>query len=316
MRTTHAIALLCSLGLAGCPDDPATHDTSDTHDTSNGDSADTETNDTDTDTADTETNDTDTVDTETNDTDTADTRDVPDIAPGVWPWPAETITVPASASWRATLSYPSDPFATNAPIWDRPTPRWVKFLVFTGDPSRIYFQDTKTLATHHAFATTLPPFTGMTQADLDRVTLDDSMDKKAILGAVLLPSLMDRRDDTFPLREVGVQLLGHDPYSLHVARTVLELVRDHITVDDDGAPPAVFYFPTPDQYDTARADADLFDALGHPVDSAHRWDRGPTCHTTGWAVGRLVVDADQAISKKPSPRAPRPPLGSARSAAS
>jgi len=282
------LAVGLALTLTGCPDDGDTSDTTDISDLSDT----TDTSDL-SDTTDTsEVSDTDTTDS----LDTSDTHDVPDIEPGVWPWPEETITIAPSKDWRATIAYPDDDFFAAQLGWDRPMPRWIKFVVFTGDPTRIFFQDTASLPTHLDFASILPPFDGFTQADLDRATLDNSPEKQAILGAVLFsPRPWTGMPGPLALREVGVQLVGHDPYTFHIARTVLDLVAASFTSSDGGATPDVFYFPTPHQAEVARADADLFDAVGHPVATPYRWDPNASCYTTGWAVGRLVHLESEAI---------------------
>jgi hypothetical protein len=286
---TTLLAVGLALTLTACPDDPKRSD--DTHDSDATDTSDSvdvpDMTDT-PDSADTS----DTADT----LDTSDTRDVPDIAPGVWPWPEATITVAPSKSWSETIAYPDDDFLSAQLAFDRPMPRWIKFVVFTGDPTRVYFQDTTALPTHLEFASTLPPFDGFTQSELDQVTLDNSLEKQAILGAVIYsPRPWTGVPGPLALREVGVQLVGHDPYTFHIARTVLDLVASKLTSSDGGATPDVFYFPTPHQAEVARADADLFDAVGHPVATAHRWDPNATCYTTGWAVGRLVHVPSDAV---------------------
>ncbi len=291
------LAVGLALTLTACPDDPDRSDTSDTPDTP--DTVDTSDG---SDTLDSDATDTsDALDapdmSDTSDTaDTSDTHDVPDIAPGVWPWPEATITVAPSKDWSETIAYPDDDFLSAQLAFDRPMPRWIKFVVFTGDPTKVYFQDTTALPTHLEFASTLPPFDGFTQAELDQVTLDNSLEKQAILGAVLYsPRPWTGVPGPLALREVGVQLVGHDPYTFHIARTVLDLVASKLTSSDGGAIPNVFYFPTPHQAEVARADADLFDAVGHPVATPHRWDPNATCYATGWAVGRLVHLSSDAV---------------------
>lgn len=263
-------ALLLALALTACPDDPAvapdTSDTSDAPDTSDTpDAPDTS------DVSDTDTND-------TNDTrDTADT----DTSPGVWPWPITPVTVPSGA-WRHDLSFPDDPFLTSATSSNGPRPRWVKFLVFTSDPSKIHFQDMATHPTHFAFAKTLPMFASMDEATFATAAFGPLDEREVIVGHVLYPPVpWTASPGPFAPREVGLTLLGDPPYPPVVVDTLRELVAAHISADDDAQDPSVLYMPSAQQA-----------AQGEDAASPTRWDEYAACYATGWAVGRLVASDD------------------------
>lgn len=267
-RLTPAIVAL--LTLAACPDDAAT-DTSDT-----GTEVDSDTPDT-SDTSDTS---------DTGDgSDTTDTGEV-DINPGVWPWPLDPVTVPAG-SWKAALAFPDDDYLADAVSSNGPRPRWVKFLVFTSDPSKVYFQDSKAHPTHFEFAQTLPPFSAMDKTAFEAATLGALDTRKAIVGHVLYPPRpWTASPGPFAPREVGVTLLGDPPYPAHVVQTVLDLVGSFVTANDAAADPEVLYFPTPQQLEASR-----------PLSpsASTRWDEYATCYATGWAVGRLVEHDDPVV---------------------
>ncbi|MFO0746676.1 MAG: PEP/pyruvate-binding domain-containing protein [Myxococcota bacterium] len=270
LRTSLA---LCVLLFAGCPDDGSGRDAADgaTDATSDADAAPDGSDATDA----------------TGDVPSDATSDAPDVPVTSWPWPAESITVAPSAHWKADLGFPEETFRAAPVIYDPPQPTWVKFVVLTGDPTRIFFQESTTYPFHYDFAKAeLPPFAGMSPEAFDAATLDNSMAKKAVLGAVLYaPEGSGGADQR---REIGIQLVGRDPYPYVVTETVLALVRAHVTVNDGGAPPAFFYFPTFEQTDAAALDAARLEAAGFPVSSPERWALGDTCYATGWALGRLV----------------------------
>ncbi|MCB9732478.1 MAG: hypothetical protein H6745_07695 [Deltaproteobacteria bacterium] len=286
-RTPIALAVpaILALTLAACPDDGGgggsdTADVTDTvapGDTGGGDTAG-DTGGDDVDTADASDG-SDTADT----ADAADTRDTADTGgPWSWPWPAETLAIPAHASWKTTVAYPTDPFFAVPPDGELSGPRWVKFLVATGDPTRVIFQDSKTYVLHYAFASErIPAFEGLTPSAFDAVTLPND-GKRAILGAVLYAPRVAGRD------EAAVQLVGSDPYDPRVVDAVMDLVRAAIVPAQDAAEPELFYFPTYEQAASVEALADDYAALGIRVDTAARWAGGDLCYADGWAIGRLV----------------------------
>lgn len=279
-RLSIPLFLLASVALGACPDDHGEDvDTGDTNDTRDaGDTPDT--NDT-PDTSDTS---------DTGDTGGTDTRDT-DVEPGEWPWPLGAVTVPADPSWKAAITFWDEPFLAQPLQWEPPSPRWVKFVVLTADPTRVFFQDSNAFPFHADFAIAkLPPFAGLTRAAFDAVTLPNA-GKQAILGAVLFAPATWQGPT---VREVGVQLVGQDPYDTGVALRVLGLVRDAIT--SEGTAPAVFYMPTYEQRAAAEDAAATFAAAGFALSSPERWSDGDVCLVSGWAVGRVVSLAASEVA--------------------
>ncbi|MFT7582314.1 MAG: hypothetical protein ACI9MR_003996, partial [Myxococcota bacterium] len=267
-------------------------DPADTSDTA-ADTADTDdTGDTDTDTADTDTEDTadsDTADSDTADSDTEDTADsdTDTVAPETWPWPASPVSIPASDAWQSGVALPTDGFMYRAP--GGAGARWVKFVVFVGDPTQIFFQDSNRYTLHYDFATAhLPPLQGLDNDAFDAATLYND-EKAAILGALLVPGgYADVK------KEYGVQLAGVDAYPPVVVETIMALVADAIASDD---PRQGFYFPAFEQQMYADAFADAFADRGVTISSTSRWLESNVCYARGWSVGRLVEVAATAIDQ-------------------
>ncbi|TNF37069.1 MAG: hypothetical protein EP329_04095 [Deltaproteobacteria bacterium] len=215
-------------------------------------------------------------------------------APAGWPWPAVHYDVPESTHWTDTLEVPrGSRFFTVA---DRRLGTFLgsfaKLTVLTGDPTRLYLQDIEAYPLHYDFAVThLRPFVGMSRAAFDAATQYDA-GKKAILGVLYLSFEPNPR-------EIGVELVGRDPYPPAVVATVLDLVTERLVVTDGGPPPTVYYFPSVEQRDWARAHRDDFEAAGVRVSGLGRWTDGDLCYGAPWlarteasghrwAVGRLV----------------------------
>lgn len=210
--------------------------------------------------------------------DAADTTADPD-----WPWPRASITVAPDASWKARVRFPDEPFLAPPRSYDVPEPRWVKFTVLTGDPTRVFFQDSAALPFHYDFGRAhLPPLAGLDAAAFDAVTLKNA-GRQAILGAVLFAPTTGA-GPVAP--EVGVQLVSADALAPAVTVTVLELVRG--AIDTTVGPISAFYMPTWAQHDAALAAAPLLAEHGFALASADRWAAGDVCYVQGWALGRLV----------------------------
>ncbi len=280
--TVATVAAVAATAMVGCPDDDrgdaadadaaldsATGDTSEVGDTSRADAAE----------------DTSLADSSTPDT-AADTL-VDTSGPWEWPWPEATVDVPAHASWKGRLLYPDEPFRSAVTSYNDPAPRWVKLTVFTGDPARVYFQDSNAYQLHYEFAKArLPPFDGLSHEAFDQLTLYDSPDRAAILGAVLYAPKAHAR-------EIGVQLVSQDPLDPRVVDVLFDLIVDAVD-PGDGGPVEAFYVPTFEQRAAVEADAAWYAALDIPVSGAERWAQGNACYARGWAVGRLTwVPGDQ-----------------------
>ena len=209
-----------------------------------------------------------------------------------WPWRSPRYDVPPCSSWAATVEVPAGSrfFTDAAPNLGPFLGSWAKFTVLAGDPSRLYFQDIAAYPLHLDFAVThLPPFAGFDRAAFDAATLYDA-DKLAVLGVVYVSF------DPNP-REVGVELVGRDPYPPAVVTTVLDLVASALVVTDGGPPPSLYYFPSYDQAPWVRAHSDAFVAAGVAVSDISRWADGSLCYDAPWSVAAAPSGRDWAIGR-------------------
>lgn len=195
-------------------------------------------------------------------------------------WPqAESATVPAHESWKATLSVTEDPFLSMPEGGDSGSVRWVKFIVLTGSPGDVYFQDTAAYPFHYDFARDrIPAFEGMSRIEFDAATLHDA-GRKAVLGAVLVPL------DAFTYPEYGVQLVSEDDLHPELVEAIMSSVQAHVTAP---AGTRSYYFPSGTSATCVGSKLDDFAARGIQVSSIDRWLVGDACYSPGWAVGRLV----------------------------
>lgn len=266
------------LVIAGCSDDPAND--RDTRDAADGDH---DVDAADGDTAGDGADGADGLDADVEaDGDVLDTDEVEVISD--WPWPLAAITVPPDASWKPRVAFPDEPFLAAQRSYDAPEPRWVKFTVLTGDPTRVFFQDSQALPFHYDFGRQhLPPLAGLDVAAFDAVTLRNA-GREAILGAVIFAPNVPGVGPV--AHEIGIQLVSDDALDPKVTAIVLELVRDHI--DSAVGPLATFYMPTHAQQAAALAAEALLATQGVSLSSVERWASGDTCYVMGWALGRLV----------------------------
>jgi hypothetical protein len=110
----------------------------------------------------------------------------------------------AADDWKNHAVFPADPLLSPEPAWDHFEPRWLKFTLVLAEPGRVHFQDSTKYLFHYDFAVArLAPFQGLSRAAFDAVALRRS-NQQAVLGAVLFAP--------GELREIGIQLVGLDPY--------------------------------------------------------------------------------------------------------
>lgn len=176
------------------------------------------------------------------------------------------------------LNYADEPFRSPEPPFGVEESRWVKFVLRHTSSPRVVFQDSARFAFHYDFAVQqLPEFRGLTRAQFDAVTLHTN-GQQAVLGAVLFPP-------TPTLREIGVQLVGADPYPRESVVAWLDLVRASLGLPEDVR---FLYLPTFEQSGVARQEADWLAARGVTVASPARWAVQDQCYAPGWTLGRLV----------------------------
>lgn len=233
-------------------------------------------------------NDTDTSLSDTNHTDDVDTTDsgdsdtdsnLPDFE---WPVPTAPITIAPHESWKERIEYFDDPFIAGT----YNDVRWVKFSVLMADPSRVIFQNSHTYPFHYHFAAErLAPFSGMSHAEFDNISLYEN-GQQVISGAVLFPPVRSTN-------EIGIQLVRQDAYHPEMVKIVHDLVKSSI---DEPLPQRItpFYFPTFEQTPSTIRWADAYQQRNVTVSSVERWMRGNACYSHGWAYGRLVhIPGDQ-----------------------
>jgi hypothetical protein len=181
-----------------------------------------------------------------------------------------------SPDWRTTIEPSGDLFLARSAGDSLEQLTWVKFIVLAEDPTRIFYQNSRTYPFHFDFATRhIPPFIGMNHGDFDRVTLH-SEGRQALLGTFLRP-LADAS-------EYGVQFASLD--NLPADLVVSVLARVAASVD---APAKAIYFPTGRSSECIGSTRSAYLAAGVEVGSADRWLTTDTCYAPGWAMGKVVL---------------------------
>ena len=194
---------------------------------------------------------------------------------------AQTIT--PSPYWKNQVLFPDDPFRiAGASAND---PGWVKFTILLEpyDPNIVYYQDCQKYTFHYTFASEcLDPFLGMSTLEYEEITMHE-VDQQAILGTVILPP-MEMYPPMPPITEYGIQFIRRDPYSKEEIEQMFNIVKANVIADPNVQS---LYFPTYEQYATAHANRDWFEAQGILISSSARWSRGNLCYAPGWALGEL-----------------------------
>jgi len=195
--------------------------------------------------------------------------------PEPFAWPTgEAPTLTPHESWSERLGFGWSTFAVES----GGNAIWVKFTILLDGEPRIAFQNGSAYAFHSDFARErLDPFVGMSREQFDAVSLHRD-GQRALLGVVLMPSWTGEQ-------EIGVQLVGADPYPAEMVAAAIDLVLGAIDADE---PLEAFYVPTGEQGRVTSACAERFAELGVTVSSTERWGGGAGCYSQGWAVGRLV----------------------------
>ena len=182
---------------------------------------------------------------------------------------------------RTYLDHPFDPYLAYSQTEGGPS--WVKFTIRVDQPGIVYFQNSSLYPFHQQFVSQfLPGYLGWTAAEIDAVSLH-AEGQQLVFGAVLYsPS---------EPREVAIQLVRPDPYSVDEVATYFESVRSAVRAVE-GVP--FFYFPSFEQQESAEQNREALEARDIRLGSTARWAQGDECYTYGWAHGRLVfVHADE-----------------------
>jgi hypothetical protein len=218
--------------------------------------------------------------------------------PFSWPVERKPISIPPSKAWKPTLDLRFDVFA------QRPSQglgaSWARFTIFLADPTKVYFQDSRTFYDHYKFASKhLPPFRGLSRAEFDDKTLRAS-GQEAVLGAVLINP--DRHEDGSHLenREYGIVFERQEAYHPEMVRILYDLLKSKLVANTE-SPFRGFYFPSHQQQSSARRLESCYANKGITVSSERRWRGGKQCYSTGWALGRLTKVARDDVDKGAEP---------------
>lgn len=194
----------------------------------------------------------------------------------------------ATDDGRNHVRLPVDPFANEDPdeFSGSPAVRWIKFVIPTAEPDRVWFQDSRRHAFHYDWARLrLAPFQGMTRPQFDAVTLRRS-GRLGILGAVLIPG-----ETATP--EYGVQLVGADEFTREEVAEIVRRVMASVQAPEGSR---AFYVPTQEQAAMARREQVWLQEQGIEVTGSERWLAGDAVYSAGWAFGRLVYVASGRIA--------------------
>lgn len=210
--------------------------------------------------------------------------DLPDGTDGGRFYRLRTAALGASDDWKNQIGQPEDPFSASS---DASQVRWIKFLILTQDPTRVYFQDGNRRVLHYDFAKArLAQFSASTRTTFDAATLR-LQGQQAVLGAVLFPP--DPK-----IQEWGIQFAGLDPYPADWVDRHFQAVRDAV---DAPAGMRAFYMPSFEQAEAAQAEAQTLATRGIPIGSVFRWVQGDQVYSAGWAAGRLrFIPATQIVA--------------------
>lgn len=179
----------------------------------------------------------------------------------------------ATDDWKNQILFPEEAFRSP---FDGGV-MWVKFIILTNEPGRVYYQDSSRFPFHYDFATQrLAPFNGMSRAAFDAVTLR-RQNQQAVLGTVLFPPRAN-------FVEFGVQFVGLDPYTPDEVAGWLKAVQRTVHAETGAG---ICYMPVYEQSEAVRQQEAEYAARGITVASTDRWEASNHVYSAGWALGRL-----------------------------
>jgi hypothetical protein len=180
----------------------------------------------------------------------------------------------AADDWKNQILFPDEAFRSPD---DGSNARWVKFVILTNDPRRVYYQDAAKFPFHYDFATQrLAPFTGMSRAAFDAVSLH-RQGQQAVLGTVLYPPRAN-------FVEYGVQFTGLDPYTPAEVEGWLKAVQNTVHAAEGAG---ILYMPVFEQSESVRLQEQEYASRGISVATLDRWVGSSHVYSAGWALGRL-----------------------------
>ncbi|MFT7301929.1 MAG: hypothetical protein ACI8UZ_000765 [Akkermansiaceae bacterium] len=188
------------------------------------------------------------------------------------------VNISSHSSWKNTVALPNDPFRSDPVLtgFGQTEIRWIKFSIILDNAPTVYFQDSSEYQFHFNFANTrLDPFTGISLADFNATSLFPP-EQELVLGALLFSPAH---------KEFAFEFVGQESYPPAMLRYLYELVD---AVVDRPANWSGLYFPTFEQADNARENADYFLSHDITLGSIGRWQNTNACYSAGWALGRLI----------------------------
>jgi hypothetical protein len=187
---------------------------------------------------------------------------------------------PETRDWRNQAAMVFDKFTASMENFS-----WIKFVIATNEPTRVYFADSSAYELHYQFVTNrVPGFANLSRAEVDLRSLYNT-NRQLYLGTVLQPWDAVVSQVFWPLSEYGVQLVGRDPIPPEKVRELVKLVESAVL-----SPPGTIatYLPTFEQAPSTEANRRFFETNGIPVRQAGDWIHTDIIYSAGWALGRLV----------------------------
>jgi len=195
--------------------------------------------------------------------------------------------ISAHSSWRNTVSLPDDPFRSDPVLtgFGQAEIRWIKFSILLDNAPTVYFQNGSDYQFHYNFANDrLDPFSGISLDDFNATSLYPP-EQEVVLGALLFSPAH---------KEFAFEFVGQKSYPPAMLRYLYQLVEAVVERPDDWSG---LYFPTFEQAESARENADYFQRNDIALGSIARWQNTDACYSSGWALGRLVFVPGAEIDK-------------------
>jgi hypothetical protein len=181
---------------------------------------------------------------------------------------------PEILDWKNQIATPADIFSSPFESIS-----WVKFVIATNEPTRVYFADSKTHDLHYDFVTNrVPGFANLSKAEID-LRSQYHTNRQLYFGTIIQPW---NQFPVWPASEYSIQFVGRDPIPPEKVRELFDIVRSAVL-----SPPGTFvsYLPTFEQAPFAEANRLFFETNGIPLRRADDWMRTETYYSLGWALG-------------------------------
>ncbi len=173
---------------------------------------------------------------------------------------------------------------------------WAKFVIFlneSGEWTKLSYQNSSDLPFHYDYLKKLSLFKGLSNRELDLVTLKRE-NRKALLG-VLLIHRADNDEQNHSQVEADFQLMSHDPLEIsEVKKTqewILKSTRSWIKT--------IYYYPAPELRDQVFQKQLEYKAEG-VIPAFPQGNNNRICYTPGWTVGRIKILDPESFEKEKS----------------